>query len=459
MQQLSKKLSFSLFMLLLSNFLFCQEASFLIPDTPVLVSNFTSSTMQKGKPYFMLNWYEGIESDGQYFALSNWPPYTPKFTLAYEDLEIKDTYNRVKQLNDTNLFTGIVLYLDLQDINHISILKKLMANFNFQYFLRTYSMSGNNIIPLQKIEGEILKIAKDPRLDWYLNDDVQNETWNIETAGNASRILRSLFPEKKQLSACMIRDYYKSHSYLVQLADIIAPQIYPLTKNLKAYVDLFSATPVNSTLQVFHFEILKGKQLVNNQNQKNAHKVYYCLTQSNYHANTPLNDYTSRFPDKNELRFMFYDSIIGGVKGLDFFCFYRSSKESFENIIEVTKEFRDTGFQDAVLNGKYNPEFLNTSKMKINTDLDSYYGKNFWDIDYTLYEYKNTYYVILANNSQNPVSVELEVKIKSKYRWSEIRSSGKKIDSTLINDNANSVKLVFTPFETKLLKISKGNNK
>mgnify|MGYP007016027301 CR=1 FL=1 len=426
-------------------------ASYLLPDTRVFYGDYDTDNIKKGQPYFMYNWYEGLHSDTLYFSKTNWKPYAPKLKLAYYMLKEKKTENRLQKLIEDGYVTGFTFYLDITDKNQVQYINQLVKKYNYQFFIQTYTYQNRIIKPFGGVKNYLADLMDERNVEFYFNDDVFSENWNKTNAEASYHLLKK--HKKKLLSACLIRDYWGKHSYLVDMADIIAPQIYPVSKRIEDYQNLDVEIPPFHELKTFHFNLIKGKELFSNQRFKNMEEKRYILTFPIYHTNEKPGSKIARYPYPEEARFMFFDAIICGVKGFNFFAFYRCSNEAYLMINDIIHEFKASGFEKAVLHGQYNPTIIDMQKLAINSDTYDIVGNKILDIDYCLYEYQNEYFLILSNNSVFTDKIEIKINKNQKKDWYEFRSENSKIYKKLLAENTDNCYLEIRPYDIKLIKI------
>ena len=406
-----KKLVFILFILINGIKSFSNpSASFQINDTPVVISKCNTYITEKDKPYFPIMWYEGYSSNGANFSKTDWSPYSPNFISPFNDLSNKDSFHRIGKLYADSIATGIILYNRFYKNQDSILVNNLISNYNFEFYLQTYSFNKKKTSPIiqnREFYDKILsKYKGNCRVNIYFNDDVNASFWNENNTSTYFKFLRETVPEKYFLSATSIYGYLNpDFEYLINYVDIIAPQIYPCRKKVKTGSDLIKEIPEFYHHTWFHKMALNGKNIVTNYNKEHSAQKIYFVTLGTYHINRTGR--ISRFPTYNELKFQFYDAIICGAKGIDFFCYYRSDLTSYKNIKKIVSEFRKTKFEDAVINGKYCPEIIQSDNLKINNDVSDQYGKDLWDCDYALYYYNEIYYLIISNNSSFSFEVQL----------------------------------------------------
>ena len=205
------------------------------------------------------------------------------------------------------------------------------------------------------------------------------------------------------MSTAIISQYLNDKIGLIRYSDIISPQNYPLQTILEYYDNLENAIPKFHNFTIFHWTALKGKILISKVNERK----YYFNTLGVFHINRKPGKIVWRYPDFEELKYQFYDAIICGAKGIIFFSFNRLNADTYSIIKKIVSEFRKTKFEDAVINGKYCPEIIQSDNLKINNDVSDQYGKDLWDCDYALYYYNEIYYLIISNNSSFSFEVQL----------------------------------------------------
>ena len=444
-----------LLLVLYSSLLAEMTPSYIISDTPVIVSKCNTHLFKEDELYFPIQWYDGYTAKGELFGLTKWAPYAPSFEQAYGELKIKDSYHRIKKIYEDSIATGIILYNRLSNNEDEALVRKLVNEFNLEFYLTIYGMKNNRSYPLETFPPLFEEYKDNPRVNWYFNDDIHKENWNNKSTERFYNLLKERTPTKYLLSACSILNYKDSEKYLLDYVDIIAPQIYPCRKRLLIYKNLDEAIPEFYNHTKFHKSVLKGKKIVNEYNKRHSKKIYYFVTLATYHINKKIVKLISRFPTYKEFRYQFYDAIIGGAKGINIYCFYRSNKEAYENAKKIIEEFRQTGFEKAVILGKYYPQEIVNDSLLINNDIKNKYGKDLWDCDYTIYQYKDVYYLIISNNSNIPYRVPIIFRHKKMKRVFEIFSNEnglvEKVEYDVINGEKFLVRMV--PYEIKLVTI------
>ncbi len=439
--------------LLLSLDLDSLRASFLLEDTPVIISKSNSEFTRHGEKYFMINWYEGSSQKGENFAKTYWPPYAPQLELAYDEFEVKDPYNRVSQLYNDKVATGIVFYLKPHNYVHNKNAERIINDFPLEFFLRTYDIYDSEIIPLNVFPVHFQKYIDNDRVHWYFNDDVQKDNWNYANTKQAYDVLQEK-SDKLKLSACIVGDYVKRYPYLINFVDILTPQIYPLHKKSDIYTDLEEFMPEFYRLSEFHFNAVVGKKYILDYNREHYSEKKYGVTLQAYHKNIKLGSTTARYPTYKEHRFMFYDSIVCGAKGINIYCHYRINKTSYQNLKRIIWEFRKSDFQKAILEGYHYPDLIDNDVLKINDDKNDHFGKLLWDVDYTAYDYKNTIFLIISNTSKNEISFPLKVNVNNTLDLFEVYLDGEyQLINQKIGNTKNEKIIELQPFEIKLIKI------
>lgn len=418
------------FIVLFPIFTFAQISSYQMEDTPQIIANNNTKFTQIGKPYFAINWFEGDSQDGVPFSRSDWQPYAPNFDSPFIDMKKSDTVARIRRIEEENIATGVIVYNQFKNKNYVTRIQKVTQELNLEFFLKIYSIKNGLSSPIFNFPDQFHDFVTQQNVNWYFVDDIHRQFWNKKDSNKFAEILHVNSPEKKLLSCSNIINYTSQESYMLDYVDIIAPQLYPLRKPINRDVNLKREIPKFYQFTKFHYDALQSKKVVIENNKSNQHKVHLQITLPLYHKNLPPGRRITRFPGYEELRFQFYVSIICGAKGLNLFAHYRTNQTSKDNLSEIVNEFRDSGFQTAVLNGKYLNELINSKSIEINNDLNDEFGKKNWDIDYATYKLEDTLFLMIANTSRRELTTQLD------YEMFDLKSE----------------KVKLNPFEIKLIK-------
>ena len=434
-------------------FLSAEYVSYKLPDTPVIISKNETSLIHNDEPYFPVNWYESYSQNGNYFANSRWTPYSPKFELASSNLKRNNTFERIGRLYKDGIATGIIQYINFENTKHIEIVEENILRYDLEFFLQIYDLDNRVTKPLDHFPHNYDVFNKNDRVHWYYSDDLSRE-WNAKNSKLISEILRKKNPDKLLMSCSRLYNYQGDESFILDYTDLIAPQFYPLGKHIYEDVNIFEEIPLFYNHTKFHQQLLEGKEVIINYNRSHLHKVYYLSTLASFHLNNEIGKYISRFPSYEEFRYQFYDSIICGAKGINIFCFYRSDHRSYENAKRIITEFRESGFEKAVLLGNYKPEIFNYDYLKINNDINDKYGKDLYDIDFCLYEGSECYYLIVSNNANLNNNVCFEIIQESIADLEEVYMDEKLMMQNIkVPFKENFFFLNMNPYEVKLIKI------
>ena len=412
-------------------------------DTPVIISNCSTDFSSKNDLYFPINWYESYASDMSHYTFTNWKPYAPRFISSYNDLSEKDAFHRIEKLAKDRVATGVIIYNQLNDEKAPVIINEIVNSVNIEYYIQIYDKIKGKSTPLKNFPRSQAILKNNPHINWYFIDDFNECNWTSDKSKVFSRILRLESQNKYLMSASGLDNYLGNGNYLLDDVDIIAPQLYPLLRTVTKDQNLNEAIPKFYGHQSFHKRVLKGKNLVIDYNKTHNRKIYYFVTLAIYHNNRKNFKATvARFPTYSEFRFQFFDAIIGGAKGINIYSNFSCSKESYESAKRVISEFRNSGFEQAVVNGIYSPSAIQI----INVDRNC--KEN--DIDYCCYNFQNELYIIFSNISNIPQRICFELKNVDKFISEEF-------------PYANNIycikkqKLHFNPFEIKLIRITNNN--
>ena len=417
-----------------------ENRSYLMPDTPVIISNCSTDFSSKDKPYFPINWYESYASDMKHYTFTDWKPYAPNFIPSYNDLSTKDAFHRIEKLAKDSIATGVIIYNQLNDKKASPIISKIVNSINIEYYIQIYEKVHRKSEPLERFPKSQRILEKYRNVNWYFIDDYNSFYWTSEKAELFSKILRSRDSNKYLISACSLNDYLGCGNYILNDVDIVAPQLYPLYKTVLKSDDLYNAIPEFYHHDKYHKWLLKGKKLIIDYNKKHDRKIYYFVTLAIFHNNKLEEKATViRFPTYGELRFQFFDAIICGAKGINFYSNFSCNKKTYENAKKIISEFRNTGFEKAVINGKYSPSLICLSSRKNDKENNKISG-----IDFCCYKYNKTLYVIISNFTNEYQKITLALRNKKSFI----------IGNSLSNKRTfQNFDISFKPFEIKLLKI------
>lgn len=419
-----------LLMAILPTIIWAQIASYQMEDTPQIIANNNTKFTEMGKPYFAINWFEGDSQDGVPFSRSDWKPYAPNFDSPFIDMKKSDTFARIRMIDAENIATGVIVYNQFKNQDYIQKIISIANDMDLEFFIKIYSIKDGLNAPTLSFPEHFDDFITLENVNWFFVDDIHRQFWNEDDSDKFAQILHNISPDKSLLSCSNIINYTGQESYLLDYVDIIAPQLYPLRKPINRNVNLNKEIPKFNNFTKFHYDALQSKQVVIDNNKSNQHEVHLQITLPLYHNNLPRGRRITRFPDYDELKFQFFDSIICGAKGLNLFAHYRTNQTSKDNLSKIVNEFRDSGFQTAVLLGKYLNNLIASESIEINKDLNDEFGRKIWDIDYAAYQLEDTLFMIIANTSRREVKTELN------YKMFDLRSE----------------KINLKPFEIKLIK-------
>jgi len=408
----------------------------LMDDSPIINTEITSNGVETGDDIFPFIWY--LDKSTNYYTCGNtpWEPYKnedppDRFNQPLSYNGYYDYRKAADELNSTsNLTNTVISYGDYDDVTLDSFFNYLEGKDFYTFYSLYYFQGSDNDIWLKDLDGTDSRLeqkitASTAKDFWYMHDDWESGTttnFTFDAMYNNYDYIKNIKNKKQPvLGAAPYSTYDETYGYSPDVVyrggngfastngdlnainkyfdciDIVSPQIYPFRYNQGSYGDatydsygnptsdpLFTRLPYYVNHSSFFYKLIRmGKKVMYYNNEydsktNSGHKIHMMVTLPSYHFGWNEQEKNpSRFPTLEELRYLFYSSIVGGARGLSFFCIKAVRDSTYDHYNSICDEFDESGLLDALLYVNQSTSETNVycSATGLNNDYN-YYSNN-----------------------------------------------------------------------------------